>query len=224
MVRAAALIVALLASPTLAAVPDTAPAVRIFPEVGVETEVELGQPMVFRESLVTATSLRLVAPVKSDKYSLGVRISLQPGVYHLDHADKRGRYFAPPGMTTVGPNAHWPVEGIFVPAEGDGAPMAYMEALLATARVKAPDMKVEAADQSGFRRELIYSGTAQGVVNISYREFNNDLARPAFTQDLKYDLKEGDEVGFRGARLKILKAGNVSIRYVVLKPLDTPSP
>jgi hypothetical protein len=37
---------------------------------------------------------------------------------------------------------------------------------------------------------------------------------------LTYDLAAGDEIGFRGARIKVLKATNVSITYVVTKPLD----
>ena len=49
--------------------------------------------------------------------------------------------------------------------------------------------------------------------------FSDDMARPAFTQDLTYDLADGDEIGFRGARIKVLKATNTAITYVVLKPL-----
>jgi len=67
---------------------------------------------------------------------------------------------------------------------------------------------------------LVYGGVSKGTIAISYREFSDKTARPAFTQELKYDLSEGDVIGFRGARFKIIKAGNVSLRYVVLKPLD----
>ena len=46
------------------------------------------------------------------------------------------------------------------------------------------------------------------------------MARPAFTEDLKYDLSQGDVIGYKGARFKIITANNLSIRYMVLKPLD----
>ena len=81
-------------------------------------------------------------------------------------------------------------------------------------------MKIEPGDQSGFRRELIYSGVAQGVLSVSYREYVNDFARPAFTQELKYDLSAGSEIGYRGARLEIIHAGNTSVRFKLLKPMD----
>lgn len=74
--------------------------------------------------------------------------------------------------------------------------------------------------EGDFRRELIYSGISQGTVTITYKEFKDDLARPAFSQELRYDLNQSREVGFRGARFEILEATNSMIRYRVLKPLD----
>jgi hypothetical protein len=72
---------------------------------------------------------------------------------------------------------------------------------------------------TGFRREIVYSGVSKGVLSLLYREFTDGLARPAFSQQLTYDLSDGDEIGYKGARFKVLKATNTSIRYVVLKPL-----
>jgi hypothetical protein len=71
-----------------------------------------------------------------------------------------------------------------------------------------------------FKKELIYNGVSQKTASVTYREFSNDYARPSFSLDLKYDLSEDDVIGFRGARLQIIKAGNVAVRYKVLKPLD----
>ena len=71
-----------------------------------------------------------------------------------------------------------------------------------------------------FRRELIYSGVSRGSVTLEYREFSNDLARPAFSQTLTYDLEEGRTIGFRGARFEIISADNLSLKYRVLKHLD----
>lgn len=74
--------------------------------------------------------------------------------------------------------------------------------------------------ETGFRKELLYSGVSKGTISIEYREFSNNMARPAFSQELKYDLAEGDEIGFRGARFRILKATNLGITYTVLRSLD----
>jgi len=50
-----------------------------------------------------------------------------------------------------------------------------------------------------------------------YREFKDNLARPAFTQEVTYDLQIGDEIGFKGARFKILEANNTQIKYIAIK-------
>lgn len=70
------------------------------------------------------------------------------------------------------------------------------------------------------RKELIYTGVSKGVISLTYREFSSDMARPAFTQDLKFDLAEGDVIGFKGARFKIMSANNTQVHYKVVKPLD----
>ena len=85
---------------------------------------------------------------------------------------------------------------------------------------KVSDEKCLEITNSGFKRELIYSGTSKGTVSLQYREFVNDLARPAFSQQLSYDLSEGNEIGYKGARCLILKATNVILRVKLLKPLD----
>lgn len=71
-----------------------------------------------------------------------------------------------------------------------------------------------------FRKELIYSGISNGSISVLYREFYDDMARPAFSQDLRYDLKDGDEIGYKGSRFKVIKASNTGLKYKVLKSLD----
>ena len=71
-----------------------------------------------------------------------------------------------------------------------------------------------------FRKELIYGGVSQGTVTLEYREFINDMARPAFSQTLRYDLSEGRIIGFKGARFEILDANNLGVVYRVIRPLE----
>lgn len=86
--------------------------------------------------------------------------------------------------------------------------------------IKYETTTIEQLGIDSFKRELVYQGVSQNTVSIRYREFNQDLARPAFTEDLKYDLSHGDIIGYKGARFQIIKANNLNIRYKVLKPLD----
>jgi len=74
----------------------------------------------------------------------------------------------------------------------------------------------------GFYQELIYNGRTGDAVRFLYREFANDMARPAFSQDVQYDLREGSTVGFKGARIEVLDATNVNIKYRVLSHFPLP--
>ena len=66
-------------------------------------------------------------------------------------------------------------------------------------------------------QQLIYSGKTGTVIRITYREFSNLLARPAFSQDLTYDLSEDKIIAFRNTRIRIEEATNSNIRFVVLE-------
>jgi hypothetical protein len=69
---------------------------------------------------------------------------------------------------------------------------------------------------SDFQQTLIYTGKEGNIIKATYREFSGNLARPAFTVDVTYDLKDSDTIAFRGARLQIIEATNTSIQYKVL--------
>ena len=68
-----------------------------------------------------------------------------------------------------------------------------------------------------YKQEFIYNGKVGNGIKFIYREFVNDYARPAFTQDLQYDLSEDKIIGFRGLRLEVINASNTKIEYKVIK-------
>jgi hypothetical protein len=76
--------------------------------------------------------------------------------------------------------------------------------------------KVPAKDKEYFKQEFIYNGRVSDALKFIYREYVNDYARSAFTQDVQYDLSESDIIGFRGLRIKIINATNTTIEYIVL--------
>jgi hypothetical protein len=74
-------------------------------------------------------------------------------------------------------------------------------------------------NQDSFKYEALYQGKKGNSIKISFREFKDNMARPAFTQDIDYELnKDGTAmVGFKGLRIEILKATNMDITYKVIK-------
>ncbi|MDM1402502.1 hypothetical protein HX039_00055 [Myroides marinus] len=69
---------------------------------------------------------------------------------------------------------------------------------------------------SCFRYELIYNGKSQNVLNFTYREFKGDFIRPSFNQELKYNLEDGNIIGFKTLRIEVIKTNNFGIEYKVL--------
>lgn len=62
---------------------------------------------------------------------------------------------------------------------------------------------------------LIYNGKSGQTLHITYREFSEDQARPAFDQELSYNLSEGNIIGFRGMQIEIITATNSSIQFKI---------
>lgn len=68
-----------------------------------------------------------------------------------------------------------------------------------------------------FRYEILFQGLSNRTLRFAYREFTGDFARPAFFQDVTYELTSLPmQVAFRSVQFEILEAGNNGIKYRVL--------
>lgn len=74
-------------------------------------------------------------------------------------------------------------------------------------------------NENSFKYIALYQGKNGNSIKISFREFKDDLIRPAFTQDIDYELeKDGTAIiGFKGLRIEVLKATNLNITYKVIR-------
>ena len=90
---------------------------------------------------------------------------------------------------------------------------------------ETPDIenaRVVDVNAANFRHELIYNGRSGDTVKFLYREFSGDCARPPFSQDVQYDLKDGRTIGFKGARVEIVETSNTRLAYRVLSSFPDP--
>lgn len=78
-------------------------------------------------------------------------------------------------------------------------------------------IKTNGYSEDSFQQTLIYSGRVGNKINIGYRESSNNFARPAFNNDVEYDLSESNIIGYKGAQLKIIEATNQHIKYQVIR-------
>lgn len=67
-----------------------------------------------------------------------------------------------------------------------------------------------------FQQTLIYNGKIGNRIALGYREFSGDVARPAFSNEVSYDLAESMVLGYKGARIEVIKATNTEITYKIL--------
>lgn len=65
-------------------------------------------------------------------------------------------------------------------------------------------------------KEIIYNGKTPTNIKLLYREYVDDYARPAFYQDLVYDLAESQTIGFKGIKIKVIEATNSGITFSVI--------
>ena len=81
---------------------------------------------------------------------------------------------------------------------------------------RASDLEVRPR-KAKLRHYLIYSGRVGDKIKAGYREFSNNLARPAFNNDVEYDLRESSVIGYKGARIEVVEATNEHIKYKVIQ-------
>lgn len=83
-----------------------------------------------------------------------------------------------------------------------------------------------ASSRGEFYTDFLYQGMSKGEVKISYREFSNGMARPAFDQDVSYELDPDGTgiIGFKGMRIKVLKATGHELTYVLEQPMPRAVP
>lgn len=76
--------------------------------------------------------------------------------------------------------------------------------------------KISVSDPS-YVQQIIYNGRVGNSLKFIYREFAGDYIRPAFTQEIQYDLSLSSTIGFKSLKLEVLEATNTEIRYRLLE-------
>ncbi|MDP2111741.1 MAG: hypothetical protein Q8N48_06930 [Thiobacillus sp.] len=184
------------------------------PAINVQSTADIGQTIIAKANVTRIPAIKLPTPVAENINFTSVT-RIQPGPLPLSATSDAGKYYR--DVTTQ-------YGGIFVPNDSSNPAVIYL-APQAGNYGKIPvngieNTEIEQWGKDSFKRELIYSGLSQNTISISYREFIDNIARPAFSQELKYDLSQGTTIGYKGARFEVVKATNTELVYRVLKPLD----
>lgn len=92
------------------------------------------------------------------------------------------------------------------------SPIAYQRGIV--------DMPVDVS--TGYKTELIFQGLSDGDIKFAYHEYENDMARPSFSQIVDYDYSTGEAiVTLKGARLTVHEATSSNLTYTLNKGFDS---
>lgn len=154
--------------------------------------------------------------------SAGFAYTLQPGFYLKQGQNESGEYFLPGGGDQAGRVDKMAIadqwRSVMTQATtGVLCVVTVFNAASCGSDTSYVRRKKEVLTQDSFQQTLIYSGRVGSKINIGYREFSNSFARPAFNNNVEYDLSESRTIGYKGAQLEIIEATNQSIKYKVLR-------
>lgn len=78
--------------------------------------------------------------------------------------------------------------------------------------------RVTVNNPDSLRQVIIYAGASSDSIRLSYREFSNDLARPAFTEDLLIPINKifPQDVAVKAVKIRIHGIDGLGLRYEIL--------
>lgn len=181
-----------------------------FPTIGSVNTASVGEQMLSKGMMYQENVLNVAARID------GVGYQIPAGQYIQIGYDNKQDFYTPLGVTK-NPFAD-PITALTVLHDKPnevcvvtvfGSTSCYDGQLSQTTR--------SAVAKNSYQQTLLYSGRIGDKINISYREFSNDMARPAFNNDVEYDLSASDVIGYKGASIQVMQADNSSITYRVLR-------
>jgi len=196
------------------------------PEIGVIAEAPLGELISERKKYTTTTSsakgIRVLEGVS--KTNIAARWSIEAGTYYEAKRDGNFAYYtADTGKMT---SQSFSMDNMrrnlktneFCIADGVGQ---YYAGCFSQVNFQEEDVQKSASSTIGSKVSLMYLGKSGNVLKFSYREFTADnLAKPAFTTEVTYDLDESNIIGYKSFKAEIIEATNSYLKYKVISHFD----
>lgn len=189
------------------------------PPIGQVVSAEVGGTMLQQGKYIESDALFLPNQVK---VGLIGTYTFSKGYYVKEGEDSKNEFYKPEissegGKVTVGALTD-PYQTMMVSkSENTLCGVSVFNAKVCEDNVYFQRLKRPALTLDGFQQTLLYSGRVGDKINISYREFSNNIARPAFNNDVEYDLSESNIIGYKGAEIEIIEATNRKITYRVVR-------
>lgn len=202
------------ASPTYNYAPKTADL--SFPEVGAIAVARVGDKMLSQGKYVESEAITV-----SEQEQIGLAYTVQPGYFLMQGKDSKAKYYKfttgnGAGQIVKSALADMPKAIMVENSDKEFCIITWIDSYICDDEVKFKEDKVEVVTPDSFQQTLIYNGKVDDKINVGYREFNSNMARDSFRNEVEYDLSESSIIGYRGARLEIIEATNQNIKYRVI--------
>ncbi|MEN0582266.1 hypothetical protein AAIG39_25180 [Phytobacter palmae] len=186
------------------------------PSIGTVNTAYVGDSLVSQGVKITLDGIRVTSPA-----NVSMAYTITPGDFKKIGEDAGKEFYQPFGTQAGGVDKAaladmW--QAIMVKNDGKQTLCVITIFSAAVCESGMPFKKVEmsTASDAAFQQTLLYNGRVGNKINIGYREASSNMARPAFNNDVEYDLSESKVIGYKGARIEIIEATNQSIKYKVL--------
>lgn len=193
------------------------------PPIGSVNTAYVGDKMLEQGMLVDRDVLSLPTNTK-----INFAYSMSAGYYQKVGQNKNGSYYSAINNISNGGNVQRsaisdPFQAVMLGLDGKLCVITVFNAKNCTDQHSASHTSIGVATDNSFQQTLIYSGKVGNKINVGYREFSSNLARPAFNNDVEYDLSESRQIGYKGALLEVVDANNQNITYKVLRNFNPTS-
>jgi hypothetical protein len=178
-----------------------------FPEVGATATVGIGEQMLTQGYAMTVDAIIVAETVKVGE------ITVEPGKYPLVSENAEFKQFQNVNIIKGGRQRK---NGKLYVFKNDGSAGNICLGRNLCAAASYTMGSVTTYSRSRNQQTLIYSGKIGNRITLGYREFVNEIARPAFSNDVGYDLSESTTLGYKGARVQVISATNTEITYKIL--------
>lgn len=184
-----------------------------YPEEGASVTVSIGERMVLKGNLVEQDFLVVYS------YINGVLYDIPAKKYPKVGFDKKNNFYSSNGVIRAG--LADPFKALSV-SKSNTREVCVVTIFGATSCYEGDFEERKDISERGnsFQQTLLYNGRVGNKINIGYREFSNNTARPAFNNDVEYDLEQSSTIAYKGALIEVLKADNLSITYKLIKNFD----
>lgn len=171
-----------------------------FPEINAVTTTGIGDPLLIQKHGILVPVLAIF-----EDQAIG-EFKIPKGKYILEDQNKKEISFGDVAVGSTGKK-----EEVLLKKDNK---QICVDKVCSALRYALETTTLETADY--FQQHLLYNGKIGDRITLGYREFSNQMARPAFSNDVVYDLSESSMLGYKGARIEVIKATNTEITYKVL--------